>query len=289
MRPVTRIPKLYLWENQLLFLAASYMPYREHTVVSDKLIVSIQGEMTITLDDGRQITTRSCLVRAGMVLKKECIDATNAVTSIYYLAPMTQDYLALESIMPKAIEGVNYAHPQEEYLVQQLLRVRDDNLSPQQAYLLLRNLIVQPHLSHVIFKKFDPRIIEIIRRIRETVRENVSVVDLAEEVNLSESRLEKLFKDQIGVPITRYRLRYRVFVGTIYIAFGHSVTDAGFAAGFASSAHFSKSFSSINGIPPSATFLKPPFLEMKIADEVYEMMAPRMDNMPIKKIMATNQ
>jgi transcriptional regulator GlxA family with amidase domain len=134
----------------------------------------------------------------------------------------------------------------------------------------LRDFIVQPKLQNIIFKEFDPRIIAVIQRIRETVSENLSVNAFAESVYLSESRLEKLFKEQIGVPIRKYRLRYRVFIGTIQLALGRSVTDAALAAGFASSAHFSKSFSAINGIPPSTTFLKPPFLEVLIADEVLE-------------------
>ena len=99
-------------------------------------------------------------------------------------------------------------------------------------------------------------------------RINYFCFDLTDEV-LS---LEKLFKDQIGVPITKYRLRYRVFIGIIQLALGRSVTEAALTAGFASSAHFSKSFTAINGIPPSTTFLKPPYLEVLIAREIVETM-----------------
>ncbi|MFT7184830.1 MAG: AraC-like DNA-binding protein [Pseudohongiellaceae bacterium] len=270
MKLVSCIPKLHIWANQLLFLAVSPIPYREHDIVSDKLMVSIQGSITVTLDSGKKITTHSFLVKAGTTFDKHYIDATKATMAIYYLAPVTQDYSALESVMLKARDGLHYNHPQEELLTQQLLRIRNESLPPEQAYILLRDFIVQPKLQNIIFKEFDPRIIAVIQRIRETVSENLSVNAFAESVYLSESRLEKLFKEQIGVPIRKYRLRYRVFIGTIQLALGRSVTDAALAAGFASSAHFSKSFSAINGIPPSTTFLKPPFLEVLIADEVLE-------------------
>jgi len=268
MKPALRIPKLHIWSNQLLFLGVSHIPYREHQIVSDKLMVSIQGNIIITLDNGNKITTRSCLVKAGTTFDKQYIDATKATMAIYYLAPLTQDYSALENLMHKALAGLHYNHPQEDLLIHQLLNIRDNALPPEQAYRILRDLIVQPELQSVIFREFDTRVIAVIQRIRETVSENLSVKEFAEAVYLSESRLEKLFKEQIGVPITKYRLRYRVFIGIIQLALERSITDAALAAGFASSAHFSKSFSAINGIPPSTTFLKPPFLDVLIADEV---------------------
>jgi len=270
MKPAPCIPKLHIWTNQLLFLGVSPIPYREHQIVSDKLMVSIQGNIIVTLDCGKKISTRSCLVKAGTTFEKQYIDATKATVAIYYLAPLTQDYSALECLMLKALDGFHYNHPQEELLIQQLLHIRNESLPPEQAYMLLRDFIIQPAFQNIIFREFDTRIIAVIQRIRETVSENLSVSEFAEDVYLSESRLEKLFKKQIGVPITKYRLRYRVFIGIIQLALGQSVTDAALAAGFASSAHFSKSFSTINGIPPSTTFLKPPFLEVLIAHEVLE-------------------
>jgi len=249
------------------------MPYREHQVVSDKLMVCLQGKMMITLENGSKINTRTCLVKAGATFNNQYIDANNATMAIYYLAPLTQDYSALESLMLKALEGLHYNHPQEASLIQQLLNIRNESLSPEQAYILLRDFIVQPALQNILFREFDTRIIEVIQRIRDTVSENLNVNEFAEAVHLSESRLEKLFKEQIGIPITKYRLRYRVFIGILQLALGQSITDAALAAGFASSAHFSKSFSAINGIPPSTTFLKPPFLEVLIAHEAMEAMA----------------
>jgi AraC-like DNA-binding protein len=270
MKPIFDIPKLHIWSNQLLFVGASHIPYREHQVVSDKLLISIEGEITITVEDGAKIRTRSCLTKAGATLDDNYLDAKNATMAIYYLAPLTQDYAALENVMTKAQEGLHFCHPREDELIAQVRAIRDESLSPEQAYTLLRDYIVAPEHQDVLFTEFDPRIVEVVQSIRETVRENLSINEFAASVSLSESRLEKLFKEQIGVPITKYRLRYRVFVGIIQLALGRSVTEAALAAGFASSAHFSKSFSSINGIPPSTTFLKPPFLEVLISKEVLE-------------------
>ncbi|MAM88717.1 MAG: hypothetical protein CME36_15540 [unclassified Hahellaceae] len=260
--------KLYIWRNQLLFLGASRIAYRSHSVVSDKLLVSLDGVMTISPNTGKPISTRSVLLKAGTSFASLNLDTSAAVVAIYYLPPLSQDHAALESIMTRVSDNMSYAHPQEDLLVRRLLYIRDEGLHPSETRRMLRDLIIPPALAGVVFREFDPRIVTVIQSIRETVAENLSVQKFAAEVHLSASRLEKLFKEQIGVPITRYRLRYRVFVGVIHLALGESITNAALAAGFASSAHFSKSYSAIHGIAPSARFLKPPMLEVLMADEV---------------------
>jgi AraC-like DNA-binding protein len=269
--------KLYIWVNQMLYLGVSPVPYRKHAIVSDKLIISLEGVIEITLENGNTIRSRTCLVKAGINFEKSNINTKNAVMAIYYIAPITQDYCALESIMSFATKGVHFDHPEEDVLIQSLLSIRNVSTTPKKAFSMLRKLIVQPHLENHKFRDFDERIVEIIIKIKNTVSENISIKRFADDVNLSESRLEKLFKDQVGIPITKYRLKYRVFIGIIHLALGRSITEAALAAGFASSSHFSKSFSAINGIPPSTTFLKPPYLNVLLADEV------------LKKVNLTNK
>lgn len=266
LHPISR--KLYIWINQLLYLGTDPAPHREHAVVSDKLIICLQGNLKILLEDGNTLATKSCLVKAGSSFDKAHIDSNGSVIAIYYLAPLTQDYFSLKNTMSYARDCVHIGHPDEATLIETLLHIRKTSPSPEQVFSMLRGFIIQPHLEHHLFQEFDQRIIEVVQRIRSTVRKNLTVKNFADEVCLSPSRLEKLFKEQMGIPITKYRLRYRVFIGIIHLATGHSITDAALAAGFSSSSHFSKSFSAINGIPPSATFLKPPYLSILIADAV---------------------
>ena len=276
---IASTPKLYIWTNQLLFLGATPIHYREHVMVSDRLIVSINNDFQITLVNGEKITSKSMLVKAGTNLEKSLVNMNSAVIAIYYLAPLTQDYPALESIMSRAMEGLHYDHPEEEGLIKALRNLRETSTTPEQAFSLLRKFIVQPHLAHHTFKEFDERIIKVVYQIRTTVEQNLSLKKFADDVYLSESRLEKLFKKHMGIPITRYRLRYRVFIGTIHLALNQSITKSALAAGFASPAHFSKSFSAINGISPSETFFKPHSLKVLISNDVFNSMS-KLTNLP---------
>jgi AraC-like DNA-binding protein len=260
-------PKLYIWKTSRLYIGTRNIPFRNYTLAWSQLLVSIRGNMRVLLENGEVVSTRSCMVKAGTVVDVSHIDTSEAVIAIYYFNPIAQDFFVLESQMLSARTGVCYDHPKEHVLVQQLLNVFEGKQSPDDACRLCHEALVPNYLRQTIIKEFDPRVIETITSIRESFRHNLSVRDYAAKVNLSESRLNKLFKDQIGIPLTKYRLQMRLSAGVVFLASGYTVTEAAYASGFSNSAHFSRCFSDMIGIKPSSSFLKPPFVNAFICEE----------------------
>jgi AraC-like DNA-binding protein len=262
-------PKLYIWSGEMLFLGTFSVPHRAHRVVQEKLIICLEGTLSFHRPDGEHIVARSCLLQTGIYLDTTQVNVGKAVVAVYYLHPFSQKYPALASVMQQAFDGVYFGHPMEEQLIERLLSLRDGKpMPPKETYMALQGLLVPSNLNTLMFREFDHRVLSVAQTIRSMIGENHTLSDLAASVHLSESRLEKLFKDQIGLPVTQYRLRYRVFISGILLAFGYSVTEAALIAGFSSAAHFSRYFSDINGFPPSAAFMKPPFLETFVDEDV---------------------
>lgn len=260
-------PKLYIWKTSRLYIGARHIPFRDYTLAWSQLLVSIRGTMRVQLENGEVVSTRSCMVKAGTAVNVSHIDTSESVIAIYYFNPIAQDFFVLQNQMLSARTGVCYDHPKEYVLVQQLLDVFEGKQSPDEACRLCHEALVPSHLRQTVIKEFDPRVIETITSIRESFRHNLTVSDYAARVNLSESRLNKLFKDQIGIPLTKYRLQMRLSAGVVFLASGYTVTDAAYAAGFSNSAHFSRCFSDMIGIKPSSFFLKPPFVNAFICEE----------------------
>lgn len=261
-------PKLYIWKNSRLFVGLNHQPFRRYTLAWSQLLVSVKGSMKVKLEDGSVVETRSCMLKAGGVVNQVDIDTRDAIIAIYYFNPISQDFYILEQQMQRAKKYICFQHPEESNLVQQLQTILLETYSASETYRLMDAVLLPEHLKGVTVKEFDPRILETLQKIRETISQNVSVSCYAEEVHLSESRLNKLFKNQIGIPITKYRLQLRLSIGVILLAAGYSVTDAAYEAGFSSSAHFSRCFSDMIGVQPSTPFLKPPFVEAFISDDV---------------------
>lgn len=104
------------------------------------------------------------------------------------------------------------------------------------------------HLEETI----DPRIQAVMKLLREKyLSEKLSIAEIAHHACLSESRLIHLFTKQVGIPLRRYVLWLRLSTGIRLAVQGKSLTEAAHSAGFADSAHFSRTCRSMYGISPS--------------------------------------
>lgn len=267
--------RLYLGPQRTLLLGASHINVRDYTLAADQLMVCLEGSITWRLRDGRVENFRTVLLRAGTPIRLRDIDTSTATTAVCFLNPTGPDYAVLKQRMQRSYGRVSLHHRDEEQLIDSLRQVRNTAPPIDDALRTLDDLILPPALDRSTLPLCDARIARVIAQIKASVRTNLAISKLAAAVHLSESRLVKLFKQEIGIPITRYRLRYRVAVGAIYLAQGHSVTEAALAAGFASTAHFSKCFTAIIGIQPSTAFLNAAPLKVEIADEVLMAVMPR--------------
>ena len=91
-----------------------------------------------------------------------------------------------------------------------------------------------------------------------------TAVQLARRLGVSASHIEHRFRDQYGVPMGAYRAWYRMQAATQLALMGHNLTDAAHATGYFDSAHFSRQFHNMFGLPPSMIFR--PGLTGAIAD-----------------------
>ena len=98
----------------------------------------------------------------------------------------------------------------------------------------------------------DPRVLHIVEKL-QVQDDLIPLTDLAAQVDLSSSRFQHLFTQQIGVPFRRYRAWSRMRQALACIACGDNFTVAAHAAGFTDSAHFSHDFRKTFGAPPSVS------------------------------------
>lgn len=97
----------------------------------------------------------------------------------------------------------------------------------------------------------DPRVAEVVARVRAQASELQAAAELAAGVGVSTSRLMHLFKADVGVSLKRFAVWERMRVVTEHVAAGDNLTMAALAAGFADSAHLSHQFRGMFGIPAS--------------------------------------
>lgn len=98
----------------------------------------------------------------------------------------------------------------------------------------------------------DPRVVRMIGYAAANLEDKVSLPSAAAHINLSEGRARHLFAMHTGLPFKTYVLWLRLDRAVQIYAGGRSLTDAAHQAGFADSAHFSRTFRRTFGLPAAA-------------------------------------
>jgi AraC-like DNA-binding protein len=94
----------------------------------------------------------------------------------------------------------------------------------------------------------DPRIERALAAVDASLTDKVAARAVADSAHLSLSQLQRLFVTQVGLPVRRLVLWRRLRLAMASILSGVSATEAAHAAGFADSAHFSRSLKKLFGV-----------------------------------------
>ncbi|MBX3603640.1 MAG: helix-turn-helix domain-containing protein [Piscinibacter sp.] len=98
----------------------------------------------------------------------------------------------------------------------------------------------------------DRRLTAALAYIRSNIREPLALGDVAAAVALSPSRFRHLFVAETGSSFRAYLLWLRINLAIEHVQAGATWTDAAHAAGFADSAHLTRTHRRVFGIEPSA-------------------------------------
>jgi AraC-like DNA-binding protein len=100
-------------------------------------------------------------------------------------------------------------------------------------------------------RRLDPRVTAALNRIHAADDLHVSLDTAARMAFLSPSRFAHLFRDQVGLPFSRYMLWRKLTRAMLSIASERTISDAAHAADFADAAHLTRTFYQMVGMAPS--------------------------------------
>lgn len=244
-------PLLYLWDNRTLFIGSLDKPLDISTGASTLMLGLDKPIRYITNGMQTSIECRSLLIPAGTDI---VIDTQGAIIANCTLDPLGKDLHALSRLALNHSGDTGYDLKNEQMIIDTLWGICSAPLDPNKITKLIAHLLTlrtQPEQEDLPLRDVDPRVEKIILLIQKTANLNLTLSELAQQANLSPSRLTELFKKQTGLPLRRYRLWYRVYLTVVKIGQKKSLTEAAFEAGFNDSPHFNRTFRSMLGITPS--------------------------------------
>ena len=242
--------KLYIWQNRGFFMGR--LPdISEHRLGSAALCVGIdQPFRVLESESSGWRECRIALVPPGCLHE---IQVGGAIMAILFIEPEGPDYPAIQNAMLDGEWQCLYGLAHEDQVLTALHEAWEQQPDAAAIHNLIDRLIPPPD-PEARPQPLDGRIQRVIRLMKEDLTRSYSMNELAESINLSPTRLVHLFKEEVGVPIRRFRQWHRMRVVAALIADGDTLTDAALGAGFADSSHFSRAFRNMFGITPSSVF-----------------------------------
>lgn len=203
--------------------------------------VALHGSLRIDVGRGEPITARGALIAPDA---PHAVAAPGLVAHFYVLAeaPIGSRLvgaLSGRAVMELEAKGLAGAR-------RLLLDARDERVFPR----CLSALIDLALEGAPPAPRGDPRVSAVAAFLRYRCADAPLPV-LAREVGLSPDRLRHLLREELGVPLRRYRRWVRLLHAMEVLRDGGSVGDAAHRAGFADSAHFCRVFRESFTFPPS--------------------------------------
>jgi AraC-like DNA-binding protein len=110
-------------------------------------------------------------------------------------------------------------------------------------------------------RRLDSRVTTVIDGIRASDDLRMSLDQAADKACLSSTRFAHLFKDQVGLPFSRYMLWRKLTRAMVAIASEGTIAAAAHSADFADAAHLTRTFYQMVGMAPSV-LMRGDFIEI---------------------------
>jgi len=241
---------LYVWYERFLYVGPSKATslHRNHAAV---WLNAPEGRMRVTLADGTLLEDMVVYLPSDTEYAAE--EVATSIAALYWEPESASFHRVAERFenAPRAFHC-----PQDSMDAWQTLQNAATSLAD--AERLAAKLFCLAETDFVTVSPRDTgedsRVTAALAFLRESPQLYGSLEALAEKVHLSPSRFAHIFKRVVGVPVRRYVLWMKMRRALELAITGDSLTTAALSAGFADSAHLSRTVRAMMGIAPEYLF-----------------------------------
>ncbi len=234
-----------VWDEQAIFLGRA-ADASLHESPAIKVCVALEQSFALrTHEDDTFTNYESAIIAPG---QPHAIDGRHNRMVMLLLAPETKLAQPLAPIFSK--KGITRLTTEAVTKIRAIFADFDERLAAGDVDNICQQMVAAIDNGESL--PIDSRVAQSIEWIRASRDEGISVQEIAAGVELSESRFSHLFTENVRVPVRRYLLWLRLRDAMHLFAKGESLTEVAHEAGFADSAHLTRTFRSLLGIAPSA-------------------------------------
>lgn len=257
-------PRWYLWEGGFLLIARANgeIPFHAHHAI--QIVIGLDGGMAIRGQDGPWQQARGIIVRADVV---HSFNASGNFGAMLFVDPESSEGSWLTAALPGDITLVpdsRIAPPAAA-----LYRFINQPDAAMDAPSLIRHCVQALTPNAPPTRRLDERVTRALAKVRASEDLRITLGDAADIACLSPARFAHLFKEQLGLPFSKYMLWRKLTRAMVAAGAEGTIAAAAHAADFADAAHLTRTFQQMVGIAPSA-FMRGNFSQIDSPFDVRE-------------------
>jgi len=230
------------------------VPAHAHHAI--QIVIALDGCTAVCGSDGEWRETRGIVVRPDA---EHSFDCNGAFGVMVFVDPESSEGAWLSTSLRQDITVV--PDTRLDSIVPELRSFAEQPDESADIAALVRRCIhaLRPGLAPT--RRLDSRVTTVLDAIRASDELRMSLDQAAVKACLSSTRFAHLFKDQVGLPFSRYMLWRKLTRAMVAIASEDTIAAAAYAADFADAAHLTRTFYQMFGMAPSA-LMRGDFIEI---------------------------
>ena len=239
-------PRWFLWEGGFLLTASARGVVPSHAHHAIQAVIAMDGEVKISGNASDWQSGAAHIVKPDV---EHSFDCNSALGAMLFVDPESTEGAWLAGSLRDDITIVPAARVAESAAeLRKFLDTPYDSLEiGALIHHCVRSLSPRPAPSRTI----DERVTKVIAALQDSDDLRVSLDEAADRACLSPSRFAHLFKQQLGLPYSRYMLWRKLTRAMVTIASSRTLAEAAHAADFADAAHLTRTFNQMFGMAPS--------------------------------------
>jgi AraC family transcriptional regulator len=239
-------PRWYLWEGGFLLIARADGVVPAHAHHAIQIVVALDGMVAICGEDNRWRRGPGIIVQPDVVHSFDC---NGAMGAMLFVDPESSEGAWLHRALEQEIAVVPDARLASS--VSELRTFIEQPIESMEVGDLIRHCVHALSPGAPPARGLDQRINKVLDAIRARDDLRMPLDEAAQLAFLSPSRFAHLFKDQVGLPYSRYMLWRKLTRAMVAIASERTIAAAAHAADFADAAHLTRTFYQMVGMAPS--------------------------------------
>jgi AraC family transcriptional regulator len=240
------VPRWYLWDGGFLLMGRAQGVVPPHAHHAIQIVISLDKPVAVCGPDENWREGRGLVVRPDAVHSFNCNGAFGAMI---FVDPESSEGAWLRNLLMQDITVVPDARLASA--VSELRTFVEQPFDSMEIGALIRHCVRALSPGAPPMRCLDPRVTKVLNRIRASEDLRISLSTAADMAFLSPSRFAHLFKNQVGLPFSRYLLWRKLTRAMLAIGSERTIADAAHAADFADAAHLTRTFYQMVGMAPS--------------------------------------